>query len=60
MTKPNPRITATWNPHRGEETKLTVIGLEDLDRTSALDFLQDVLGDLQAKYDAILADGGAK
>lgn len=48
------KISATWSVSRGEETKITFS--PDFDRRSWIeraDFLNDVIGDLTRKYDAL-------
>lgn len=48
-------ITATWNPDRAEETKVSFgIGYSVLSRIERLDFLADVLHDVTKKYQSEL------
>jgi hypothetical protein len=44
------RITATWNAARGDETKITVTGLDGIVDIAQLDFLQDVMCDITDRY----------
>jgi len=48
-------ITATWNPERLEETKVSFgIGYSALSSIERLDFLSDVLHDVTKKYQSEL------
>lgn len=50
------QITATWNPARDEETKLTLSkGYGQLTRLEKLDFLNDIIGDLTTEYNKVLS-----
>lgn len=51
------RITCTWNPNRGEETKITISNdFKELHYVEKLDFLQDIIGELSTLHDSILSD----
>lgn len=60
MAKSIIRLSATFNPERGEETVLVLKGMEEVDRVTRLDFLQDVIGELQTRYDAEFGQGQAE
>lgn len=53
-----PRITATWNPHRYSEAKITYSDFEGISRIAALDFLSDAISELQEKYEAVIEKRG--
>lgn len=52
------KITITWNPHRGEETKVDYNQyFEALTRLEQADCLSDAIGILQDRYDKLKASG---
>ena len=53
----NAKITITWNPNRGEETKLNYSSeFFELDWLSKVDMLKDAIGDLTVMYDYYLQE----
>lgn len=50
------RITATWNPARLEETKITLSGFEHMPDIAQLDFIKDVVWELTDLYHTKLND----
>jgi len=49
------QIIATWNPETEEGTKITFTeGYEKMDTIEKLDFIVDLLSDLQERYNKLL------
>lgn len=49
-----PKIVASFNPNRNENTKVKFVNFEDVPPIHKLDFLKDALYDIEQEYDKIL------
>lgn len=57
MAKPTLKIVATWDAERLDETKVTVTGFDDEHWIAKVDFLQDVIEELEIMKEAAHLEG---